>query len=184
MFMPYARTALMLFLLTLGITLGAGLYESGIVASHWLARSPDGAVHWDATAAATFNDGVRFWALVITVPLTLLIVLNLWIALRRAEGELRHWWFAGALLALAERTVTLAYFIPAMMGLLETVDSPQAVRDATLWLDFNYVRLALILAAWLASMKAYALAQNAKRRAPAYFEPHPVRPKVHARHHL
>ena len=175
MFMPYARAALMLFLLTLGIALGAGLYESRIAAAHWLAQSPDGALHWDAAAAASDNVGVRFWALVTTGPLTLLTLVNLWIALRRAEGQLRHWWLAGALLALVERGVTLAYFVPAMIGLMEAVDSPQAVRDATLWLDLNYARHALILAAWFASMKAYALAQNVKRRVPAYLEPHPIR---------
>jgi hypothetical protein len=172
MFMPYARFVLILFILNLGIALGAGLYESRIAASHWLEQLPTGEMHWHAEAAVADNVGVRFWALVTTGPLTLLTLINLWLAVRRAEGRLRRWWLASSLLSLAERIFTIAYFVPTMIGLMSAVDSEQSVNVARMWMDLNYVRHALVLAAWIAAMQTYALSQNVTRRSPAYYEPH------------
>ena len=172
MFMPYARLVLALFIFNLGIVLGAGLYESRVAATHWLVQAPAGDLHWHAEAAAADDVGVRFWAFVSTVPLTLLTLANLWMALRRAEGRLRHWWLTAALLALVERVSTAAYFIPTMVGLMGAADSPEAVHAARVWLNVNYVRHALVLLAWMAAMQTFALAQTVRRRAPAYYEEH------------
>jgi hypothetical protein len=172
MFMPYARFALILFILNLGIALGAGLYESRITAAHWLVQSPAGEMHWHAEAAVADNVGVRFWAFVTTGPFTLLTLINLWIAIWRAQGRLRQWWLGSALLSLAERVFTIGYFIPAMITLMSAADSPQSVNDAQTWMNLNYLRHALLLGAWIAAMQTYALSQNVKRRSPSDYEPH------------
>jgi hypothetical protein len=51
---------------------------------------------------------------------------------------------------------TFAYFIPAMIGLMNTADSPQAVAAAVRWSTLNYLRHAITLAAWLAALKTFA----------------------------
>ncbi len=61
---------LWLFVINLGLALGAGLYEERIVVSRWIRRTSAGA-SWNADAAREDDVGRRFWALVTTLPLTL-----------------------------------------------------------------------------------------------------------------
>ena len=149
------RTLLWLFVINLGIAFGAGLYEGRIVFSNWLVSSPDGR-HWDGAAARRDNAGIRFWVVVTTVPLTLLTLASLLVAWRTGE-PIRGWWLAAAAAALAERMLTFSYFIPTMVGLLESPDSPESVTAAARWGTLNYLRHALVLAAWLAALKAFVL---------------------------
>ncbi len=90
------------------------------------------------------------------MPLTLLTLVNLFAAWR-ASGAVRGWWFAAGLAALADRGLTFSYFIPTMVGLMGATDSPDSVAVATRWWNLNYLRHAIVLAAWLASLKTFAL---------------------------
>jgi hypothetical protein len=146
---------LWLFVINLGVAFGAGLYEHRIVVSDWIATSSDGA-RWNADAARDDDTGRRFWVFVTTVPLTLLTIANTYAAWH-AIGPLRAWWLAAALAAVADRVFTFAYFIPTMVGLMNTPDSPDAVAVATRWSNLNYVRHAIVLVAWLAALRAFAL---------------------------
>ena len=148
--------ALWLFVINLGIALGAGLYEHRITAPRWIGSSTGSGMHWDAAAARRDDTGRRFWAFVTTVPLTLLTFANLFYAWN-ASGSVRAWWLAAALAALADRLLTFAYFIPTMVRLMDAPDSPAASATATRWLRLNYVRHALVLAAWLAALNTHTL---------------------------
>ena len=147
---------LWLFVINLGIAFGAGLYEHRIVVSNWISSSPESGAHWNAEAARRDDTGRRFWAFVTTVPLTLLTLANLFAAWR-TSGAIRGWWLAAGLAALADRAFTFSYFIPTMVGLMGMTDSPESAAVATRWWNINYLRHALLLAAWLASLRAFAL---------------------------
>jgi hypothetical protein len=147
---------LWLFVVNLGIAFGAGLYEHRIVVPRWISSSPGSDVHWNAEAVRQDDTGRRFWAFVTTVPLTLLTLANLFAAWR-ASGAVRSWWLAAALAALADRAFTFSYFIPTMIGLMNVADSPESVAVATRWWNLNYLRHAIVLAAWLASLTTFAL---------------------------
>lgn len=151
-----SATVLWLFVINLGITFGAGLYEQRIVVSRWMGFSPESGAHWNAEAARQDDTGRRFWAFVSTMPLTLLTLANLFAAWR-APGAVRGWWLAAALAALADRLFTFSYFIPTMVGLMGAPDSPESVAVATRWWNLNYLRHAVVLAAWLASLRTFAL---------------------------
>jgi hypothetical protein len=168
--MSSARVVLFLFVINLGIVFGAGLYESVIVLPQWVAVDVNGGRHWNAEAALAADTGQRFWVFVSTIPLTILAGTNLWIALRRCEGMLRKWWMSGAVLSLVERVMTITYFIPVMVTLMASSDTPEAVASAHRWINLNYVRHGLVLGAWLAALRTFALAQTAKRRPAAYYE--------------
>lgn len=150
-----SRVLLWLFVINLGIAFGAGLYEHRIVVPDWLTSSASGA-HWSAEAAERDDTGRRFWAFVTTGPLTLLTLANLYAAWR-SVGEIRRWWLVAAIAALADRALTFGYFIPTMIGLISAPDSPEAVAIATRWSTFNYVRHALVFAAWWAALKTFSL---------------------------
>jgi hypothetical protein len=149
--------ALWLFVINLGIAFGAGVYEHRIVLSSWITSSPEAGAHWNADAARRDDTGLRFWAFVSTMPLTLLTLANLFFAWR-STGAVRGWWLAAALAALADRVFTFSYFIPTMVGLMRAPDSPESVATATRWANLNYLRHAIVLAAWLAALKAFAFA--------------------------
>jgi hypothetical protein len=147
---------LWLFVINLGIAFGAGIYEHRIVVSRWLSRSAGSGVHWNAEAARADDTGRRFWAFASTMALTLLTFANMFLAWR-ASGAIRGWWLAAALIALAERLFTFAYFIPTMIGLMGAPDSAESVASATRWAILNHVRHAILFAAWLAALKTFAL---------------------------
>jgi hypothetical protein len=58
---------LWLFVIDLGLALGAGIYESRVVIPQWENTPPQ---TW-------LNTGLQFWVYVRTVPLTLLTLANL-----------------------------------------------------------------------------------------------------------
>ena len=151
-----ATVVLWLFVINLGVAFGAGLYEHAIVVSRWIRSSPDGALHWRADAARDDDTGRRFWAFVTTIPLTLLSVVNL-VAAWQASASIQGWWLAAAAFAIADRLFTFSYFIPAMIRLLTAPDSPQSAGAANRWRRLNYVRHAIVLAAWVAALRTFGL---------------------------
>jgi hypothetical protein len=151
-----SEIVLWLFVVNLGIAFGAGLYEHRIVVPRWLSSSPESGLSWNSEAARQDNSGLRFWAFVSSGPLTLLTLVNLFAAWH-TTGAVRVWWLAAALVALAERLFTFTYFIPTMVGLMGTSDSPNAVATATRWANLNHLRHGIALSAWLCSLKVLAL---------------------------
>lgn len=112
--------------------------------------------HWNADAARQDDTGRRFWAFVTTVPLTLLAVANLIFAWQIA-GPAHAWWLAAAVLTIGDRVLTFFYFIPTLIKLMRAPDSTESVRKAFRWANLDYVRLAIVLAAWLTALKACSL---------------------------
>lgn len=163
MLTPFSRILLWLFVMNLGIAFGAGLYEHRIVIPHWLTSSPDGALHWNAEAVQQDDTGRRFWAFVTTGPLTLLTLGSLIVA-RRTASPLRRWWLASAAVSLLDRIFTFAYFIPTMVGLMDAVDSAESVATAVRWSSLNYLRHAIVLAAWILALKAFSLMPRVESR--------------------
>ncbi len=150
----FARLLLWLFVINLGVAFGAGLYEHRIVVPHWIVADDTG-THWNGEMARRDDTGLRFWAFATTGPLTLLTLANLFAGWRAPDG-IRFWWLAAALAALADRIATFLYFVPTMIGLMAAGDSPQSVASAMQWSLLNYGRHALVLAAWLCSLRAFS----------------------------
>jgi hypothetical protein len=151
-----ATVLLWLLVLNLGIAFGAGLYESRIAVPEWIGPGP---VHqWNAEAARRADTGLRFWVFVTTVPLTLITIANLaaaWVS----RGRERRWWLAAAAMALLDRAFTFSYFVPTMLKLMREdglAESP-ATAVALQWVKLNHVRHVIVLAAWLAALKALSL---------------------------
>lgn len=151
-----SRILLWLFVIDLGMALGAGLFESRIVVPDWMI-SVDSGIAFNADAARHDDTGRRFWVAVTTVPLTLLTLANLLVAWR-ASGRTRKWWLGAALIALAERIFTFSYFIPTMVRLIESQAAPQELgSEMARWAQLDYLRHAMVLAALLAALKAFSL---------------------------
>ena len=92
-----------------------------------------------------------------TLPFTVLTFASLALAWR-AESAAHAWWLAAASLAAIERLATAGYFIPVMVRLMRAADAPDVVAVAMRWSRLNVLRHVLVLAAWLASLRAFELA--------------------------
>ena len=146
---------LWLFVINLGISFGAGLFESRIVVPQWFDTTPDGGIRWNAEAARQADVGLRFWVYVTTVPLTLLTVASL-IMLWWAPTPIRGWWLAAVVAAMVDRVMTFSYFIPTMLALMRPSSGNDADRTtrAQKWVRRGAMRPAATAVAWLASLKA------------------------------
>jgi hypothetical protein len=144
--MDLADVLLWLFVVNLGIAVGAGLYGARIVVPLWAGSPPE--------SLRSPDSGRTFWAFVTTIPLTLLALARL-VAVGHARGPRREWWLVAAIVILVEKISTFSYFIPTMLR-LQRATMPQAEVEARVaqWARLNYMRNALTLVAWLAAMKA------------------------------
>jgi len=146
---------LLLFIITQGIALGAGLYEQRIVVPQWTGRAASGEPYLNADAMRTADTGRRFWGFVTTGPLTLLTLAS-FVAAWQAQGALQAWWLGSALVTLVERIATFGYFIPVAIRLMKAEEPvPASVRAQALrWRSLNRVRLAVSSLAWLLGLLA------------------------------
>jgi hypothetical protein len=143
---------LWLFVIDLGIAFGAGLYEQRMIVPQWFSGS-----RVDSEAMRRTDPGRRFWALVTTMPLTLLTLASLAVAWQW-RGPLREWWLAAAAITLVERVGTFSYFIPTALKMMRDDTQPEAKsRMAVRWTRLNLVRALLGLLGWLAALKALSL---------------------------
>jgi hypothetical protein len=142
----WKEIVLWLFVINLGIALGAGLYEHRVVISQWSGLPPS---QWP-------NTGRLFWAYVTTVPLTLLTIASLFAAWTSPE-PMKTWYLAAVAIVVVERIATFAYFIPTMLRLSGMEAGTEVSAGLAQWLTINHGRHLLSLAGWLASLRALSL---------------------------
>lgn len=155
------KIILWLFVIVLGITFGAGLYEARVVVPDWI--NPQD-YFWNADAAKRSDTGLRFWVYITSIPLTLLTLASL-VSLKFSKGDLRKWWGFAAGAALIDRIMTFGYFVPTMLYLMGQGNSTDRVivETAIFWSDLNYLRIAFVLIAWLTAMKALTVFYSSTR---------------------
>lgn len=141
---------LWLFVVNLGIVVGAGWYELRIVVPFWRSAPP--------RSIGVPESGLRFWAWVASGPLTLLTIANL-VAAWQAQGSARAWWLFVSGLVAIERVVTFSYFVPTIMRLQRDQAAPPALAKAAFdrWSALNYLRNIASLLAWLGAIRALTL---------------------------
>jgi len=156
--MDMADILLWLFVINLGIAFGAGLYEIRIILPQWFSVSPESGFRVNSEAMRRTDAGLRLWAYVTTVPLTLLTLASLVVAWQ-SSGPRRDWWLGAAVIILVERIGTFAYFIPTGLKLMRAEPLPESTVGtmASQWVSLNYVRAVLSLAGWVAALKAFSL---------------------------
>jgi hypothetical protein len=145
---------LLLFIINLGTSFGAGLYETKIILPRWFSTSATSGYNINTAVMQQTDVGRSFWAFVTTGPLTLLTLANLAVALQ-ATAPRHDWWLAATLVTLVERISTFVFFIPNAIRFQNADSQPlvNAGRKVRTWIRLNYVRLAFTLLAWLLALK-------------------------------
>ena len=156
--MTFSEIMLLLFVMNLGVALGAGIYETFVVLPLWFQKTPQG-YRVDVQAMQKIDTGRKFWGFVTTIPLTLLTIVNLFIAWH-STGPNDDFYLAALLITLAERIATFAFFIPIAIKLQksESLASSKTSRLISRWKTLNYGRLFLTLVGWLAALFAFSSA--------------------------
>jgi hypothetical protein len=145
-----AIALLWLFVINLGVVVGAGWYELRVVVPMWASAPP--------RSLTSPESGLSFWAWVTTGPLTLLTVANL-VAASLTQGPARPWWLAAGIIIAVERIATFGYFVPTMIGLQRNQAAPPAEAAAKFarWRALNLARNIASTVAWLLALKALVM---------------------------
>lgn len=156
-----AEITLWLFVVALGLDLGAGMYEARIVVPLWANGVPATLAAGNPFARVAIDAGMRFWAYM-TSAVAVLAVGALVFGFRTPEPE-HTWRTIAAVAELCVVAMTLAYFRPTLVRLFishgaglseETVSS--TVRR---WVLLSRVRIAVSFCAWCAALAALAVAR-------------------------
>ena len=152
----FAKLFVWLFVIVLGIELGAGIYETLVVLPTWMGDPLAAYRHSAEFPQYAITAGPRFW--MFQTPLLGVVSIVTLLTGRRTEPEHKVWRMFGAGLALVVVLATFAWFVPNLLSLIgedvTKMSADQISNLATWWSRLNWVRVAVYSAAWLAGMKA------------------------------
>jgi hypothetical protein len=154
--LSFAKLFIWLFVIVLGIELGAGLYETLVVLPTWTPDPLASYLHSTEFPQYAITAGPRFW--MFQTPFLGLVSLVTIVTGLRTEPEHRIWRMLGAGSALFVVVATFVWFVPNLLSLIgegvTKMSAEQASSLTTTWTRLNWVRVAVYSAAWLAGMKA------------------------------
>jgi hypothetical protein len=164
-----AKLFLWLFVITLGIVIGGGLYETLVVMPLWASAPPESVIayyqHNVANPQFTLNQGGRFWIFV-TPLLGLLSILTL-LSGFRTRPEHRVWRITATVLTLIVVISTFAWFVPNIIkltGEAVTTMNPDEITSLTNWWSrLNWLRAIVYSVAWLAALRALTVSPKIER---------------------
>jgi hypothetical protein len=154
---------LWLFVIALGIELGAGLYETLVVMPAWTSAIPDSVIgyyqHNAANPKFALNAGGRFW--MIATPSVGLFALLTLLTSFKTRAEHRKWRLLGGGLALIVVIATFAWFVPNIIKLFSegvlTIGRDEVASLANWWVRLNWVRVVVYSAGWLSALRALSI---------------------------
>ena len=157
-----AQIFLWLFVIVLGLEIGAGLYETLVVLPVWTLTPPESvlAYHQHTLAYPQFalNAGGRFW--MFFTPLTGLLAIAALVSGLKTRAEHRKWRVIATVLALLVVGFTFAWFVPKIMILGRGGPGLSGEHIASLtnwWVRLNWVRVALYATGWLSGLRALTI---------------------------
>ena len=157
-----AQLFLWLFVIILGIEIGAGLYETLVVVPVWSAAPPDSVIAYHQLNVANpqfaLNAGTRFW--IFFTPLTGLMAIAALLSGLKTLREHRKWRIVGTTLALIVVVSTFAWFVPNIMilgGGGQGLNAEQITSLTNWWVRLNWVRVVFYLSGWLCGLRALTI---------------------------
>jgi hypothetical protein len=155
------QATLYLFIISSGIQVGAALYEIFVVTPLWSGSTPESVTGWNPVAQYAINPG-QFWgkATPFYAICALLAVITAWL-LPKPQRNLML--FAG-IVALIVVLFTAIFFVPILMKTIATrgagLSGEEITRMVNQWVNWNWLRLAAVCAAWLVAIRALSSADR------------------------
>ena len=163
--MKISKITLWVFVVLLGIEIGAGLYEAIVVIPMWMGGAPDSVTKYFDLYAANpqfaLRAGEKFW-MFFTPSVGLLAIATFLTSFKTSEQH-RKWRLMGSGLSIIIVAATFAWFVPNILRLTFDVANMSADAIATTakwWVNLNYVRCVLAVTAWLCTLRALSIPQE------------------------
>ena len=157
-----AQILLWLFVIVLGIEIGAGLYETLVVVPLWSAAPPDSVVayhqHNTSNPQLSLDPGGRFW--MVNTPLLGLLAVAALLSGLKTRPDHRRWRIVATGAAIVVVAATFAWFVPNIMILNEGgrgLSAGEIADVSNLWVRLNWVRVFVYSAGWLAGLRALTI---------------------------
>lgn len=159
----FEKIFLWLYVIVLGIEMGAGLYETLVVLPLWTHSIPDSVIayyqHNAANQQLGMTPGPRFW--MFFTPLLGLLSIAALLTGFRTNAEHRKWRVIGTGLCIITVTATFAWFVPNIIRLgsaeVLTMSRDEVASVANAWVSLNWVRAVVGSLALLASLRAFSI---------------------------
>lgn len=150
---------LWLFVIVLGVNLGAGLYEARVVVPLWASGVPETLADGNPYGRVAIDAGIRFWAFVTSAALVVAILAL--VSAYWAPVVVREWLIGAAVIEIIAVAWTLLYFRPTLIRLFmhhgAGMSADRIVADVQRWVMLNNVRTVIVLVAWCAAIRALSL---------------------------
>lgn len=154
-----ASSTLWLFVIGTALILGAGLYEALVVVPFWSAGAPASLAEGNPLLRVPMRSGQVFWPFF--TPALAVIALLAVVTSFGAPPRQLGWRLAATGLLLIVSIVTLAYYRPAIIGMVVhhgAGRTPEALgADARRWVALNWVRVGAVAAALAMGIRALLL---------------------------
>jgi hypothetical protein len=154
-----ARIVLWLFVICLGLDLGAGIYEARVVVPLWADGVPDTLAAGNPYGRVAVDAGMHFWAYM-TSAVAVLAILTLVFGIL-APMPRRGWQIFAAAVELVAVAMTLLYFRPTLVRLFLShgagLSAAEIASTVGRWVTWSRVRIVISLLAWCAALRAATL---------------------------
>lgn len=155
----FSRLILWLFVLLLCLDIGAGLYETRVIAPMWKSALVDHLPDSETYLRLAPNAGERFWIFV--TPLLGLVALLTFLTGLRVKGPEKSWRLFASGLEFLMVACTLLYFVPNIRMLLDPghhgLSADVVAAKTQTWLTLNWGRVLITLTALLAGLRTLQL---------------------------
>jgi hypothetical protein len=153
------RLFLWLFVFFLCLDIGAGLYETRVIAPMWKSALVDHIPDAETYLRLAPNAGERFWIFI--TPLLGLLALLTFVTGLKVKGAEKPWRLFASGLEFLMVACTLLYFVPNIRILLDPGHhglAPEVVAAKTqTWLAVNWLRVLVTLTALIAALRTLQL---------------------------
>jgi hypothetical protein len=155
-----ARIVLGVFVIALGLDLGAGIYEATVVVPLWAEGVPQTLASGNPYGRVAVNAGIHFWAYMTSIVAVLALVTLVFALV--APVPRRPWQLFSAVAELAAVAMTLLYFRPTLVRLFlghgAGLSAAAVVLTVRRWVMWSRVRIVISFVAWCAALRALTFA--------------------------
>ncbi|HLL99715.1 MAG TPA: DUF1772 domain-containing protein [Pyrinomonadaceae bacterium] len=155
------RVILWLYLLSLTILIGGGIFEHVVLTPLWAGSPPESVTAWQHGVVQAKFFGIAS-------PLYGFFSLALIIASFRMPSRQRKWALAAGICGIAVMLSTIFFFVPILSKTQATrgagLSGEEITRLTNQFVNWNYGRYVLMIGGWIAALRAITLSSSGEPR--------------------
>jgi hypothetical protein len=161
-----AQIVLWFFIFSSSIQLGGAVYETFVITHLWAGSLPESVTGWNPVPQYAIEPA-RFWGR--ASPFYTLATLAVLIAAWFMPQVSRKWALVAGVCSLIVILTTVLFFVPILRETILTrgagLSAVEISTKAHQWVNWNWVRMALVFVGWLAGVRALNVISSVNVRA-------------------